>query len=384
MVYYIGFYLADTDKLKRKNIRASYAGSAKMEFVLQCLRALKYDVTVVSICPSKESGFVPEETFVIDEHEKHVYLSSLVYRIFGKNIVRGDRSLHYLKKYIRAHVTAEDIVMNYHSLVFGQHLARLKKQIGFRWIVELEELYRLATSKHKNSKRLAQEEAMFADADGYLFVNELHPMKYSNGKPYAVSYGSYAVCKEEDCVCEPENRQVVLTYTGIVNEDRGLFIVLDSMQYLPDRYTLRILGMGEEADLARMRDVIAQINHKAGFSRVEFMGTRTGEQYSAFLADCQIGLSLMDVSEDFSCNAFPSKIMAYLGHGLKVVTTRNECIEKSCVKDILTFCDRTPESMANAILGIDLRQPTHCSDRLREMERDFLKDLKHVLEGERV
>lgn len=380
-VYYVGFYSSPEDKIQRKNVRQSIAGTMKMDFILKCLRKLDCKIVLVSIMPSRDSGFQPQETFVINDRETHVYLPAFVLRVFGKNVVRGDLSLFFLKRFMQKNVAKDDVVISYHSLIFGRFFQKLRKKLGFRWVNQVEELYRLSAEAHKNKALLGQEEMMIRGADGYLFVNDLMPLRYSDGTPAAVSYGNYTVFIEETGYSQKENGDIILVYTGIVNRDRGVFDLLEAVELLPDRYKLRILGMGSKEDMDYLYKRINNINEQAHTQRVWFCGTKVGKEYTEFLRGCDIGCSFMDEGSDFSA-AFPSKIMAYLGHGLHVVSSSTECIKQSRVADILTFCSKESESIANAILSIRLEKLTGCSNRLRELETKFVQDLKLVIGDE--
>lgn len=377
-IYYVGFYSSPEDKLQRKNVRQSIAGTMKMDFILKCLRKLDCKIVLVSIMPSRDSGFQSQETFVINDRETHVYLPALVLRVFGKNIVRGDFSLFFLKRFMQKNVTKDDVVISYHSLIFGQLFQKLRRKIGFRWVNQVEELYRLSAEAHKNKELLNQEEKMISGADGYLFVNDLMPLRYANGAPFAVSYGNYTVFVEEGVREKRNSDEIVLAYTGIVNHDRGIFDLLDAMEILPQQYKLHILGVGLKEDMEHLHRRIKEINEEAHDQRVLFCGTKTGKEYTEFMRQCDIGCSFMDEGSDFSA-AFPSKIMAYLGHGLHVVSSSTECIKRSRVADLLTFCSKEKTSIAYAILSIQPDGLTGCSKQLHEMENNFIQELKIVI-----
>ena len=87
---------------------------------------------------------------------------------------------------------------------------------------------------------------------------------------------------------------------------------------------------------------------------------------------------MLNTDHDFSV-AFPSKILTYLGHGLKVVTSRSECVQQSSLSDLLFFCDNNETSLAKTIKEAARSRPTGCSQRLRDMETLFCKQLEEVL-----
>lgn len=377
-IFYIGFYWNEADGVCRKNIRENIAGTVKMDFILKCLRQFNREIVLVSIMPSKNSGFQHQETIKVSEKETHVYLPALVLRVFGKNVIRGDLGLFFLKQFMLKNVTNDDIVINYHSLIFGNFFLKMRQRIRFRWICEVEELYRLSAEAHKNKELLDQEEKMFTGADGYLFVNDILPQKYSNGAPYAVSYGNYTVfCEETKKKTSRENR-IVVVYAGIITEDSGVYLLIRAMQHLSENYQLRIIGMGSEENIKEMFNWISKVNKQTRQEKVKYLGVRTGKALTEFLTTCDIGCSMLNTDHDFSV-AFPSKILTYLGHGLKVVTSRSECVQQSSLSDLLFFCDNNETSLAKTIKEAARSRPTGCSQRLRDMETLFCKQLEEVL-----
>lgn len=377
-IFYIGAYSGD-EGLRRKNPRQNIAGTMKMNFVRDCIRRLGCDVCLVCIAPAHGSGFCPQETVTVDGHERHVYLPSLVLRVLGRNIVRGDCTNFFLARWMRRNLTADDTVVVYHSLAYGGTMRRMQKKIGFRLVTQVEELYCLSRADGFAPEDVEKERRLFDTSDGFLFVNDLMPARFGGGRPCAVSYGNYRVFLDAGEKPAPDPAHIGVVFTGLINEDRGAFRLLEAVPLLPRAYTLHILGMGEQHYLDRLQKRIAELNAAAGEERITFYGTRTGAAYTEFLRPFQIGVSLMDSRQEFALGAFPSKIMAYLGHGLRVVSSKNECITQSRVADLLAFCDDDAASIARAIESIDVTQKNETSERLRAMAADFERQLDAVL-----
>ena len=89
----------------------------------------------------------------------------------------------------------------------------------------------------------------------------------------------------------------------------------------------------------------------------------------------------MDETEAISLNAFPSKIMTYLGHSLYVVSSKTKSISASKVADILYFCDNKPKSVADAILSVPLETNYLAKQKLEELEEIFIEEFRKVLES---
>lgn len=377
-VYYVGFYSSPEDKLQRKNVRQSIAGAMKMDFILKCLRKLDCKIVLVSIMPSRDSGFQPQETFVINDRETHVYLPAFVLRVFGKNIVRGDLSLFFLKRFMQKNVAKDDVVVSYHSLIFGQFFQKLRKKLGFRWVCEVEEIYTVLTTGMPDADKLSREESGIKEADGYIMANDRLAKTYAGEAPCAVAYGNYTVFIDESDRKKRDSEDIVLVYAGGIREQGDLFVLLDAMEYLPCQYVLRILGTGNEKDMELMRHRIQKINERAGGERIKYCGLLRGKEYTEFLSKCDIGCSLMEQESGFS-TAFPSKILTYLGHSLKVVSSEVDSIRESSLADLICFSQRDGESVAQAIQSINPVEDTHCSDRLRMLENTFKNDLMKVV-----
>ena len=375
-IVYIGYY--GGGRLKTRDLTDyNLAGTAKMQFIIQCLKKLGCSVLVLSLATDKTPGYHPAERVDIDDRESYVYLPFLGIRT-GRGTAGSRSAVFYLKRYLEKNLTEDSVVVSYHSLGYGKVLQQLHRRIGFRWCPQIEEIYCLSRGELKAPEYLKREEEMFRGGDGFLFVNDLLAEKYAQGKPYAVSYGNYHVFSE---AAEPPEDRIRLVYTGIINADRGAFLLPDAVELLPDNYDLNVLGYGTEENMRAFLDRAEALNRSSGRERIRLCGTRSGREYTEFLRRNQIGISLMDDSEDISANAFPSKIMAYLGHGLYVVASGTESVRRSRVADMLNFCENTPESVAETVLSVPVREKCNAAGKLRELEAVFLQDLRRVLEN---
>ena len=215
-------------------------------------------------------------------------------------------------------------------------------------------------------------------SDSFLFVNEYLANKYANGKKYAVSYGN---CDYHRKIEFKKKDTIDITYTGIINEERGVFILLDAMKHLPNNFRLNVLGFGSKYNMSKFLLKIEELNKNFGFNKITFLGTKSGEEYSDFLFQNEIGISLIDTdNEVISNHSFPSKIMVYLCHGLKVVSTDCESIKRSKISSLLHYCKNNEFDIANAIKNVDLSDSCDYERDLIKLENDFLNEFKEVLE----
>lgn len=374
-VFYIGFYDCIGGKHRGKS-QSNIPGTMKMDFIIKALKKLCYKVNLISLSIDDVPGFHSLETIIVDEKETHIYIPYFSVKYRGK--IRGavPSVVKNLKRYIKKNFTEGSIVISYHSLAYGMILAETHREIKFRWVSQIEELYSLSRKDYQDLNYRATEEKMFEESDGFLFVNDLLPERYALGKPYAVSYGNYHVFSSRKPIV---GEKINIVYTGIINEDRGVFLLLDAISYLSEKYTLNILGFGSDENMRRFHEKMKSINEEFGEKRVNFFGIRSGKAYTEFLSNQNIGVSLMSLEENIAYNAFPSKIMAYLGHSLFVVSSKSESITKSKVSPYLFFCDNTPEDVAKVIENVPVHSEYCTASFLEKMEKDFIRELDKLL-----
>lgn len=376
-IYYIGFYNGRRCK-KRRNSGENIAASMKMDFIIDALKKLGYQVKLISVSLSPESGYFGPEHIVVDQYEEHEYIPYFSLKFRGRTCLAGKTAGLFLKLYALFHFKKNDIVITYHSLAYGRFWTRLHKRIGFKWIPQVEEIYCLSQGDHMKRENLEKEVRMFSAGDGFLFVNDIMAERYGLGKPYAVSYGNYNVYARKEVF---QGEKIGIVYTGIINKDRGAYRIIDAMKHLPSKYELHILGFGTEENMRQMWEHIGIANEKG--ERVFFEGTKTGKDYTEFLLRHQIGISLMDTSAEISENAFPSKILAYLGHSLFVVSSKCPSIINSRVADVLYFSGESEEDIAKAILQVPVYEANSGAEKLEQLKAQFLNDLENVLSDNR-
>ena len=74
---------------------------------------------------------------------------------------------------------------------------------------------------------------------------------------------------------------------------------------------------------------------------------------------------------------FPSKIIKYLTHNLRVVSTKIQSIDKSPFSKIISFSENdSPESFSLAILEINWGVNYECQNLLQELDKKVVLDLK--------
>lgn len=376
-VYYVGFYSDDVAKRCHDSFN-NPAGTMKMNYIISCLKQMGFKVIVVSICHNKRGGYHPLERVAIDNQETHIYLPYFSIKVFGKFLGSGFTSRLSLKKFIKKNIDSGSLLITYHSLFYKSFFNNRHKRIHFKWIHQIEELYTYRLID-KASFSIKKEESYFSDADAFLFSNDIMPKIYASKKPFAISYGNYTFYGG-GAKAIPNNEHRI-TYTGIINQERGVFSLLDSMAFLPKGYYLDILGFGEKKDMDYLVSRIESINEKLGYKKVFFFGTKKGKEYDNFLFSHSIGVSLLDTSnKNIECHCFPSKILSYLGHSLNVVASDCETIKNSRISSLLYLCKNNPKDIATAIIEASNGKKTNYKEELSNLEKSFVKKFNEIIQ----
>lgn len=375
-IYYIGLYSGDAGRLKRKNLRTNPAGTAKMDYILYALKAIGRQVVLLSVAGSKNTGFCRQEQFRVDNQEEHVYIPSLVIRIFGKNIVRGDLIRFFLKRYIVQHIGQDDTVIVYHSLIYKDLIARLHKKIGFRLILEVEEIYQDVVSCSAHEK--AMEWRVLRSADAYIFsTKNLGDRLNKNQLPSVVVNGNYRVQKnwgesfpDAKCHC---------VYSGTFDPTKGAASAAAAAGFLDENYHIHILGFGTEQEKELLLKQIEAIRQKTSCT-LSYDGMMIGEEFIRFLQKCHIGLCTQDLDANYTNTSFPSKISTYLANGLRVVSGRIPALEQSDLGSCIFYCEKiSPKEIADAIQKIDLAAPYDSRSVLMQLDHSFQQQLNLML-----
>lgn len=346
MVYYLGAYSGDGEKLKRKNIRTNPGGTGKMDYLLYALYKEKIPAVLVEIAPGKDTGFCREEWISKDSLQSRVCLSSLVVRVFGKNIVRGDLTAFFLKRFFRRHITKEDTVIVYHSLSYCEAIRQLHSEIGFRLILEVEEIYHEVVSC---TERVIKEElTAIQDADAYIFSTEGLNRRLNGGeKPYLVVNGNYLA---QPRYGEPfEDGRCHCVYAGTLEATKGAALAAETALYLDENYAVHILGYGTEKEIQKIRELVESIQTKTRCA-VTYDGVMQGEEYLRFLQKCRIGFCTQMPETKYIETSFPSKILVYLANGLRVVCGKYPAVENSKIGSRLDYYEQqSPQSVAETV-----------------------------------
>jgi hypothetical protein len=375
-IKYIGFYGVSNIENKRT---FSLAAANKMDYICQALNKAGFNVHLVS--PSgignTETSVPFQKTTTVELEEKKKLTSVFTFSTtskFTRNI-KIISSFIWLFFWLIYHVKRKEKILVYHSpwLVLSVLLAKKIKR--FELILEVEEVYSDVSSLHPYFDKLEQK--IFNSADYFLFSTELLAKTISSNKEGIIIYGNYSVF--ETLATPIADGKIHLVYAGIIDSHKaGAFNAIESAVYLPENYVMHIIGFGEVDKLIKR---IVQINNTSN-CKVYYDGIKSDNQYIEFCQSCHIGLSTQKMEGTYLNTSFPSKILSYLGMGLKVVSCYVSCVSESRIGDLVSYYQiDEPKNIAEAIMKVEINEVNTSIEIIRKLDVELVQSIKGLLES---
>ena len=247
IIKYICFYDSFDNYNEQRN--QSIAAHIKIDYIVSLFEKLGFSIEIISASQTQSSKSFGRKRC----HLTNNCTLQLFKTIGNKNIIsrfiRKIQGLADFKKYLKKTIKNTDIVIAYHSLEYSTLLAKLKRKIGFKLILEVEELYSTLNEKMKKKRQL--EFALMDSADSFIFSNyKLNEYINKKGKPSIVVHGDYRgeslkkTAKEHNT-----NYHFNMVYVGSLDENRGVLSAVKALLDLPKEYSLRIVGTGTELQI---------------------------------------------------------------------------------------------------------------------------------------
>jgi hypothetical protein len=374
-IKYIGFYEEQNSEKKRVS---SLAATNKMDYIYDSIQEIGCEVCIVSPSWFNDSCIL-DSKIINEENQLKKKKVKFVPSFFTPNkltrFLKIAFSLLWLINYLVFFVKKGEKIIVYHSpwLAFPVLLAkRIKK---FYLILEVEEIYYDISSINKFFTFF--EKKIIDNADAFLFSTDLLQEKVNGvkNKPNIIIYGNYQVYEE---LSVPLNDgKIHLVYAGIIDSHKaGAFNAVESALYLNKNYAMHIIGFGE-VELLKSR--IEEIN-KTSQCKVLFDGTKYGDEYIKYCQQCHIGLSTQKMNGAYLDTSFPSKILSYLGMGLRVVSCYVDCVAKSEISDQVSYyMEDTPNAIAESILNIDMSVANNNKLKIMLLDEKFVSNLKKLI-----
>ena len=373
-VYYLGFY---NNQLISKENREFYpAADTKIDYVRTVISGLTKQVHMISASKTKNRKFAAGSLTQLNNNTDLKTFNSL-----GKgNKIKRIIDRIYLKLqlllYLLSELNSDDVLVVYHSLSYMKIVSIAKKIKKFKLIEEVEEIYADVTG---NGKTKSKEIKFFSLADGYIFSTQLLNNEINSlNKPYAVANGTYTA---EPVLSEKfKDGKIHVVYAGTLDPRKGGAIAASAAaKFLPSNYHVHILGFGSDEQRQSIINIIAE-NNVDGHAKVTYDGLLVGEEFKRFIQSCDIGLSTQNPAASFNATSFPSKILAYMANGLRVMSIRIPAIESSKVgKFIHYYDDDDPKVIAKELIKIDYSDGYDGRSILNKLNFEFISEFQVLL-----
>lgn len=375
-IKYIGFYDSPNSKSNRVS---ALAATNKMDYICDTLNRAGFKVHLVSpswiIDSSSKVKFHSKSVRKLNENKKLTLVASIGTSNKWTRNIKIIASLFWLFIWLLANVKRNEKIIAYHSPWLAFPILFAKRIKRFHLILEVEEIYSDVSSLHPYFDSLEQK--IFSKSNSFLFSTELLAKKIKTDKAFIVLYGNYRVF--ENIGNPPADGKIHLVYAGIIDSHKaGAFNAIESALYLNENYVMHIIGFGE-VELLKSR--IEEIN-RTSKCKVVFDGIKYGDDYVKYCQECHIGLSTQKMDGAYLDTSFPSKVLSYLGMGLRVVSCYVACVAKSEIGEQVSYYkEDTPKAIAESILNIDMSIANNTKLKIKLLGEKFVSNLKkHINE----
>lgn len=375
MVYYLGYY--DCYEIAEEKRTAAPPAINKMGYIISVLSEVVNEKTMV---------INPSETTV----NKYIFgktrslNSGISIKTFGSfqskcKIIRGFGHLWtkaQVLAFLMSNVKCDDTLIVYHSLSLMKIVGKVKKCKKCNLIIEVEELYSDVTEDAKLRKK---EIKYLQIADKYIVITELLNKDINlENKPKIISHGTYKTVPK--CSEKNNDGKIHVVYAGTFDPIKGgVYVAIETAEYLNEKYVLHILGKGNEAETNAVVEKIKQTEQKTK-CKIVFDGYKSGKEFDAFIQSCHIGLSTQQPGGKYNASSFPSKILMYMSNGLHVVSVRIPAVVTSEVgKHVHYYDSQHPLAISEAIKNITFDDGYNSSVHLNDLHDNFSKQLSKLL-----
>lgn len=373
-LYYLTYY--QPKSMTDLKLKISPAGQQKSAYLIEKLDNIGKEYTVICLAESDtKDGSHRTIEFNMSKHGKFV-----LWKEFAKpNKVAGKLHYYYRRQQLKQFLSGlnpSDTVIAYHSLQTADIFYTYKRKKGFKFVLELEEIYQDVVNC--GAQKAAWERKVITAADGYILATEALSKEIPAGRPYIVVNGTYhSEPEREGCF---NDGKVHCVYAGTFDPTKGGAAAAAAAEFLPENYHVHILGFGTEEQKKQLQESIASVQEKTKCT-LTYDGLKSGEEYIQFLQKCHIGLCTQIPDAKYTETSFPSKVLVYLANGLRVLSVRIPAVENSAVGGILYYYDnQSPQEIANAIMSIPMEEDYNSRQLLNQLDEDCERNLKRLME----
>lgn len=383
-IKYLSYYVQDGSNFQHRNI--TLAAVNKIDYICAALNKTGYYVELISASGTKDKkhcyrGFYKEIGVMRSLRMFFTFpWGNKIQKILSFVSMRFFLFLELMK------LKKDEKFIVYHSLGYMRLVEFAHRMRRFQLILEVEEIYSDVNGEEGLRKR---ETAFLKSADSYIFSTELLNQRLnSKKKPYTIIYGTYQIEQDKGRLFEnmqlqqKKPRAIHCVYAGTFDSRKGgAAAAVMAALFLPSDYHVHILGFGNEGDTNKLKKLLTECKKKCK-CKLSFHGCLSGEDYIRFIQSCDIGLSTQNPDADFNATSFPSKILSYMGNGLRVVTIRIPAIELSSIGKYMYYYDRQePQEIAKAILKVDINEFYDSRKVIMELSDKFEMEIADMLKN---
>ena len=378
-IKYIGFY----DIAETKNNRvATIAATNKMDYICTAINRAGFDVHLVSpswvgISDSK-TKYASKTTLQLSPKKRITFCPSYNTKSKWGLYIKITFTLTWLFFWLIFNVRRDEKILVYHVQWLSLPIRWAKKIKGFKLILEVEEIY----GKVWKNKALLQkwEKKLIKDADYFIAVSDILA-EILGERVKAIIYGNYSLPDFHNNFVKTDTINVI--YAGSIDHTKGgAYNAVKCAYLLPENYKIHICGFGDSASILELEQEIMKVNAEQSREACLFHGLIPDNQFSDFLYSCQIAINPQQDGENMT-TLFPSKIIKYLSHNLRVVSTRIKSIDKSAIASLIAFSENDqPEAIVKTILDLDINSKFNSREILNELDIKFVNLIQKLLENE--
>ncbi|MGL6178923.1 MAG: glycosyltransferase [Tannerellaceae bacterium] len=373
-IYYVCYFDAALHPSEQRFTGVSNV--VKSKYTISKLQSLGYNVCVVSLSHTA-NGFKYSSSH-FDVLDKNLAIKQFASFGFNSFLLRKSNLLFILLQaffYLLFNVSTKDNVLLYHSLVSGIPLFCSKLFKKFSVILEFTEVYGSFISLSSLGRKW--EQYIIANSDKFILsIDSL--ASFVDKRPFAINYGDYNITKQ---IADKYNDgRIHIVYAGILTQSKGVVNFIKSAKFLDENFVLHIIGYGNKSDISVIRDLISEYSTKSKAS-ISYDGLLKGTEFLEYIQKCHYGICPQDISASYNNFSFPSKIITYLANGLNVISSPIESILNSEVGAYLFYLKGdTPEFIAEVLKSLDDKQMFNTRELLSNLDRDFIINLRQILE----
>jgi len=208
------------------------------------------------------------------------------------------------------------------------------------------------------------EASLFPRLNNVITVNdklaEIYSKKYNvrvttiRNVPRLIQAESLKTVEETVEKSHKESKQILI-YQGALNLGRGIELMIDCMEFLPDAKLL-IVGAGDITEELKLR-----VKDQGLGDRIHFLGRLNPKELKKLTSNASIGFSL---EEDLGLNyryALPNKIFDYIHAGIPVIVSdlpiMSKLVLETGIGEVLT--ERSSRALADLVREVLLKQKSY-------------------------